>query len=135
MLKIKNAQFPQPAPKPMPNVPDPSWKGNPPPKWENDPHPQLETHATKQEEIAQKIALSLRKHDALTTAYIAKELLAHLGGFENAEELIVTKIQELAYGDDAVEQLGQRTEDEKMGRADARMDQMKDDSFQWDNPW
>jgi len=135
MLKIiaKSAQFaPQPMPKP---IPDPSWKGNPPPEWENDPRGDLETHATQQEENAKQIALSFKSQDTLTNLYLAKELLAQEGGYEDMEELLGSKIQELAYGDNAVEELGQRNEEERMGRGDYLRDQMKDDSFQWDNPW
>ena len=106
---------------------EPSWKGNPPPEWENDPHNDLETHATQQEEKAREIALSFRSQDTLTNLYLARELLAQEGGFEGIEDLLDQKIQELAYSDNAVEQLHQRRENEETERADAHMERMKDD--------
>ena len=85
--------------------------------------------ASQKEETAKELALPLKSHDIVTSAYIAKEILANLGGFEDIEDLIDAKIQELAYSDNAVEELEQRREESRYARGDYLRDQMKDDEF------
>ena len=162
MLKIINAQFPQPAPKPMRDAPDPSWIDGPEDngqyEWEMKLDEIRENALQKAGQMFQglnQVITNMKttlEDDELALAYVAKKIFAEIEGTKESSYysqnpdryqpsntsfngLAAAIDKAIEHHLDNIDPGSFEEEDPRIGEADARMDEMKDDSFQWDNPW